>query len=76
MASLSFGGHPTQMALAQLVQGWLLAEALSFTRGRAAPESSDEELIERARRNEPEAVQAIYQRHAAAVYRRLTHLLG
>src|SRR6185503_11376344 len=59
-----------------LVQSWLLAEALSLTRGRPAPESSDEELVERARQNEPEAIQAIYQRHAAAVYRRFTHLLG
>jgi len=59
-----------------MVQGWLFASALSFTRGGAEPEGSDEELIARARRNEPEAIQAIYQRHAAAVYRRFTHLLG
>jgi len=75
-ASLSFDGHASPGALGPLVQSWLLAEALSLTRGRPAPESSDEELVERARQNEPEAIQAIYQRHAAAVYRRFTHLLG
>ena len=70
------GAHASPPALVRLWQQWLLAEALSFTRERPAPESSEEELVARARRNEPEAMQALYQLHAAAVYRRLTHLLG
>jgi RNA polymerase sigma-70 factor (ECF subfamily) len=72
----AFGAEAFPAALVRLWQQWLLAEALSFTRERPAPESSEEELIARARRNEPEAMQALYQLHAAAVYRRLTHLLG
>ena len=75
-ALLTLGGDASQSVLVRMVQGWLFASALSFTRGGAEPEGSDEELIARARRNEPEAIQAIYQRHAAAVYRRFTHLLG
>ena len=63
-------------ALVRLWQQWLLAQALSFTRERPAPESSEDDLVARARHNEPEAMQALYQLHAAAVYRRLTHLLG
>ena len=54
----------------------LMSEALRRRRGATEPEVSDERLIERARRGEPGAVEAIYERHAAAVYRRLTHLLG
>jgi len=73
---LTLGGDASQSVLVRMVQGWLFASALSFTRGGAEPEGSDEELIARARRNDPEAIQAIYQRHAAAVYRRFTHLLG
>jgi RNA polymerase sigma factor (sigma-70 family) len=75
-ALFSLGGHAAQAAVGRLAQGWLLAEALSFTRGQPALERSDEELIERARQNEPDAIQAIYQRYAAAVYRRFTHLVG
>ncbi|HEY8925265.1 MAG TPA: sigma-70 family RNA polymerase sigma factor, partial [Polyangia bacterium] len=70
------GADASSPALVRLWQQWLLAEALSFTRERPAPESSEEELVARARRNEPEAMQALYQLHAAAVYRRLTHLVG
>jgi RNA polymerase sigma-70 factor (ECF subfamily) len=54
----------------------LMSEALRRRREVAEPEVSDERLVERARRGEPGAVEAIYERHAAAVYRRLTHLLG
>ena len=75
-ASPAFGADAFPRALVRLWQQWLLAEALSFTRERPAPESSEEELVARARRNEPEAMQALYHLHAAAVYRRLTHLLG
>lgn len=82
--SLALGGGVAHAAVLRLAARWqqeravgaLLAEALSVTRAPARPETADEELLERARRNEPEAVHAIYQRHAAAVYRRLTHLLG
>lgn len=74
--SSSVGGHASHATVVRLVQGWLLAEALSFTRKGPPPETSDEELIDRARHNQPEAIQALYQRHAGAVYRRLTHLLG
>jgi RNA polymerase sigma-70 factor, ECF subfamily len=75
-AVLSFGGDASRAAFARLAQGWLLAEALSFTRDRPGPERSDEELVERARENEPDAIHAIYERYAATVYRRFTHLLG
>jgi RNA polymerase sigma-70 factor (ECF subfamily) len=75
-ALLTLGADASPSVLVRMVQGWLFASALSFTRGGAEPEGSEEELIARARRNEPEAIQAIYQRHAAAVYRRFTHLLG
>ena len=75
--SPSLGGHAPQATLVRLVRGWLLAEALSFTHKEPSPESSsDEQLIERARRNEPDAIQSIYQKHAGTVYRRLTHLPG
>ena len=47
---------------------------LPFSQGdRPAPERSDEELVQRARANEPDAIHAIYERYAAAVYRRFTH---
>jgi RNA polymerase sigma-70 factor (ECF subfamily) len=75
-AVLWFGGDAARAALARLVEGWLLADALPFARDRPAPERSDEDLIERARENEPGAIHAIYERYAGAVYRRLTHLLG
>jgi RNA polymerase sigma-70 factor (ECF subfamily) len=61
---------------AAIRQIWLAASALSVAGDRRGDEASDAELVERARRDEPRALQAIYQRHAAAVYRRLTHLLG
>ena len=54
----------------------LMSEALRRRREVPEPEISDERLVERARRGEPGAVEAIYERHAAAVYRRLTHLIG
>jgi RNA polymerase sigma-70 factor (ECF subfamily) len=72
----AFGAAPSPPALVRLWQQWVFAEALSVTRERPAPERSEEELVARARRNEPGAMQALYQLHAAAVYRRLTHLLG
>lgn len=75
-ASLALPTHAVHAALARLAAGWLLAEALSVPRGRPVPESSDEELVARARREDPDAIQTLYQRHAALVYRRLTHLLG
>lgn len=81
-ASLSFEGRGWQAATPVRLLGplhllrLLFSEALSFTRDRPAPECSEEELVARARQNEPDAIHAIYQRHAAAVYRRLTHLLG
>ena len=65
---------------AALRQLWLAASALSAAgRGddaRRGDDVSDEELVARARRDEPHALRAIYLRHASAVYRRLTHLLG
>jgi RNA polymerase sigma-70 factor (ECF subfamily) len=75
-AVLSFCGEASYAALGWLAPGWLLSEALSFTRDRPGRESSDEELVERARANDPDAIHAIYERYAAAVYRRFTHLLG
>ena len=75
-AAPALGAVAFPPALVRLWQQWLLAEALSFTRERPAPECSEDELVARARRHEPEAMQALYQLHAAAVYRRLTHLLG
>jgi RNA polymerase sigma-70 factor (ECF subfamily) len=39
-------------------------------------EPSDAELVGQARQGDPNAMQQIYQRHADAVYRRLTHLVG
>jgi RNA polymerase sigma-70 factor (ECF subfamily) len=54
----------------------LLSEALRRRNQVGEPEVSDERWVERARRGEPGAVEAIYERHAAAVYRRLTHLIG
>jgi len=72
----AFGAEPSSPPLVRLWPQWLFAEALSVTRERPAPERSEAELVARARVNEPEAMQALYQLHAAAVYRRLTHLLG
>jgi RNA polymerase sigma-70 factor, ECF subfamily len=54
----------------------LLSEALRRRRPIGEPEVSDERWVERARRGEPGAEEAIYERHAAAVYRRLTHFIG
>lgn len=39
-------------------------------------DAADATLVSDARRGDPRALQAIYQRYAAAVYRRLTHLVG
>lgn len=63
------------MAVAVLAQTWLKSDA-RWTSREESSDVSDEELIQRARRDEPSAVQQIYERHAAAVYRRLTHLVG
>ena len=64
-------------ALAVLAQTWLKSEARWDTRHDAAgADASDDELLQRARRDEPGAIQQIYERHAGAVYRRLTHLVG
>jgi len=57
---------------------WLAARALSpadSSRGAAGGET-DADLVAQARRDQPGALRAIYQRYAAAVYRRLTHLIG
>jgi RNA polymerase sigma-70 factor (ECF subfamily) len=62
--------------VACLAQTWLTSRALWVTTAEIDPRVSDEALIEGALRGEPGAIQAIYERHAAAVYRRLTHLLG
>ena len=61
---------------AAIRQMWLAVSALSAAGEHPGGEVSDAELVERARRDEPRALQAIYQRHASAVYRRLTRLLG
>ncbi len=42
----------------------------------AADQVSDGELVDRARQGDPRALQELYQRYAAMVYRRLTHLVG
>lgn len=43
---------------------------------RQEDEAADATLVAEARRGEPRALQAIYHRHAAAVYRRITRLVG
>jgi RNA polymerase sigma-70 factor (ECF subfamily) len=73
IAAGSAGAPSFAAAIRQL---WLAASALSMAGDRRGDDASDAELVERARRDEPRALQAIYQRHAAAVYRRLTHLVG
>jgi RNA polymerase sigma-70 factor (ECF subfamily) len=69
-----WGGY--QAAVVLLAQTWLKPRIRWRTREEAGAEVSDEDLVDRARRAEPGAVEQIYQRHAAAVYRRLTHLVG
>jgi RNA polymerase sigma-70 factor (ECF subfamily) len=54
----------------------LKPRALRPAHDDAEPGVSDEELVARARRDEPRAVEQIYGRHAAAVFRRLTRLVG
>jgi RNA polymerase sigma-70 factor (ECF subfamily) len=61
---------------AVLAQTWLKSHARRAANDDADPGVSDEDLVARARRNEPGAVEQIYGRHAAAVFRRLTHLVG
>jgi RNA polymerase sigma-70 factor (ECF subfamily) len=63
-------------AIVSLLSAPLLARALGSRPARSAGEPTDEELVGRARRGDPGAMQAIYQRHADLVYRRLTHLVG
>src|SRR3569623_3615327 len=53
-----------------------MADARWRAREDGASDLSDEELIRRARDEEPGAGQQIYERHATAVDRRLTHLVG
>ena len=65
-----------RMAVAVLAQTWLKSDARWDAREDATPDVPDEELIRRARDDQPGAVQQIYERHAATVYRRLTHLVG
>jgi RNA polymerase sigma-70 factor (ECF subfamily) len=65
-----------RVAVALLAQTWLKPRARWRAREDAGAQLSDDELVDRARRDEPGAVEQIYQRHAAAVYRRLTHLVG
>jgi RNA polymerase sigma-70 factor, ECF subfamily len=69
-----WGGYPAAVVL--LAQTWLKPRVRWRTREEAGTEVSDEDLVDRARRAEPGAVEQIYQRHAGAVYRRLTHLVG
>jgi len=75
--ALAFGAPGScRMAAAVLAQTWLKSDARWSAREDGASDLSDEELIRRARDEEPGAVQQIYERHATAVYRRLTHLVG
>jgi RNA polymerase sigma-70 factor (ECF subfamily) len=64
----------TSASLWQLLAAPFAARALEPLPSRGEP--SDEELVGRARRGDPGAMQRLYQRHADAVYRRLTHLVG
>jgi len=64
------------IGVAVLAQTWLTSHARRVARDDAGPDVSDEDLVARARRDQPGAVEQIYERHAAAVYRRLTHLIG
>ncbi len=61
---------------ATIRRAWLAAIALSPASERRGGDATDAELVEQARRGEPRALQAIYHRYAADVYRRLTHLVG
>jgi len=63
-------------ALAVLAQTWLKSDARWTAREDGADDAPDEDLLRRARRDEPGALQQLYERHAGAVYRRLTHLVG
>ena len=78
--ALTLDGRGHQ-ALAAWAAG-VLAQSRLASQGRPAPrkvtvaDEPDEALVERARRNEPGAIELLYDRHAAAVYRRLSHLVG
>lgn len=61
---------------APLFSAPLLAEALNTGPEQGRNEPSDEQLMGRAQKGDPRAMQDLYQRHAPAVYRRLTHLVG
>lgn len=75
--ALTLGGPLSwEMAVGMLAQAWLKPHARWSGPEQPTSDVSDDELIQRARRDEPGAVQQIYERHAAAVYRRLTHLVG
>ena len=50
------------------------ARALRTVSSRGEP--SDDELVGRAQKGDPGAMQQLYQRHADMVYRRLTRLVG
>lgn len=65
-----------QAGAALLTQAWLKLHASRAANDVAGPSVSDDDLVARARRDEPGAVEQIYARHAAAVFRRLTHLVG
>ena len=64
-----------RLAAGMLAQTWLKTPA-RWAAGEDASDVSDEDLLQRVRRDEPGAVQQLYERHAAAVFRRLTHLVG
>ena len=53
-----------------------LTLALSPEHREQQDRRSDMDLLDRARRGDPSALQDLYQRHADMVYRRLTHLVG
>jgi RNA polymerase sigma-70 factor (ECF subfamily) len=65
-----------RVAVTLLAQTWSKPRVRWRVREEARADLSDEVLVDRARREERGAVEQIYQRHAAAVYRRLTHLVG
>ena len=54
----------------------LAARAVGTRQDPASNELPDEELVGQAKRGDPRAMQQLYQRHAAMVFRRLTHLVG
>ena len=54
----------------------LLAQGLRSQADMEQNRRDDMELVGRARRGDPRAMQELYQRHAKMVYLRLTHLVG